>query len=244
MLRGIHVGLLVLLLVGCEGTIGGAARGPRLGDEGPSTSPDGSFGIASQASLLRLTKQQHQRTMEDLLGHFLGVGVEPVLAQIEPAYGILPDDTADVEIGGLTGSSFRRMSQNVGELHIRGYLDIAQTASNAIVGDDVRRSLIFGDCVNDATDDHAYCIAPFIDSFGLRVLRRPLTDEEHDFFLNVVFANDGTSYEATPQALSDLLVAFMIYTSVMHTHWRPGSRITSGARCPTMSCLLPPQMEP
>jgi hypothetical protein len=200
--------------------------GPSPGDN--ANSSGSSFGYASQASLLRLTKQQHLRTMEDLLGHFLGEDAGAVLDEIEPAYGIIPDDPSELDVGGLVGSTFSRMSQNVGELHIRGYFDIAQTAANAIVQDDLRRSRMFGGCVDVASDDHSACVAPFIDSFGLWTMRRPLTDEERDFFLHTVFADDGQSYEATPNALADLLVAFLVAPNFVYRLETDGEEIDEG----------------
>ena len=229
MTRGILLGLLGLFLIACEGVIGGAGGGPRRGDDGPSVDPgSASFGYASQASLLRLTKEQHLRTMEDLLGHFLSGDANAVLDEIEPVYGIVPDDEAELDVGGLIGSTFSRMSQNVGELHIRGYFDIALTAANSIVQDDARRTRMFGDCVNDATDDHATCLVPFIDSFGLWVMRRPLTDDERDFFLHTVFANDQANYEATPEALGDLLVAFLISPNFVYRLETQGEELSDG----------------
>ena len=194
----------------------------------PSTSPGSSFGYASQASLLRLTKQQHYRTMEDLMVHFLDGDAMVVLDAIDPVYAVVPDDVADVEIGGLIGSSFSRMSQNVGELHIRGYFDIAQTAAAAIVTDDFRRTAMFGDCIDSLATDQSDCVASFIDSFGLWASRRPLSDEERDFFLHTVFANDGASYEATQQALSDLLVAFLISPNFIYRVETGGDEIADG----------------
>jgi hypothetical protein len=166
--------------------------------------------------------------MEDLLVHFLGEDAGAVLDEIEPVYGIIPDDPSELDVGGLIGSTFSRMSQNVGELHIRGYYDIAQTAANAIVGDDARRTQMFGDCVNEATEDHASCVAPFIDSFGLWAMRRPLTDDEHDFYLNTVFADDGTNYEATPEALADVLVVFLSSPNFIYRLENNGTEIDDG----------------
>ena len=228
MIRRVSLGLIGLVLVACEGVIGGAGGGPRLGDDGPSNNPGSSFGYASQASLLRLTKDQHQRTLEDLLVHFLGGDADAVLDSIEPAYGIIPDDASELDIGGLVGSTFSRMSQNVGELHVRGYFDIAQMTANAIVQDDLRRSRMFAGCGDTPSENHTSCITPFIDSFGLWTMRRPLTDEERDFFLHKVFANDGQSYEATPQALTDLLVAFLISPNFVYRLETDGDEIDEG----------------
>ena len=227
MIRGVCIGLLGLFLIACEGVIGGNAGGPRLGDDGINNAGS-SFGYASQASLLRLSKRQHMRTMEDVLGHFLGGDADAVLDEIEPVYGIIPDDPSELDVGELVGSTFSRMSQNVGELHVRGYFDVAQTAANAIVQDGTRRTRMFGDCVDQPTDDHASCVAPFIDSFGLWAMRRPLTDDEHDFYLDAVFANDGASYEATPEALADLLVAFLVSPNFIYRLETDGNEIDDG----------------
>ena len=158
----------------------------------------------------------------------VGGDAAAVLDEIDPVYGIIPDDPAELDMGEMIGSSFSRMSQTVGELHVRGYFDVATTAANMIVQDDVRRTRMFGDCVDDATDDHTSCVAPFIDSFGLWTMRRPLADEEHDFFLNTIFANDGASYEATPAALSDLLVAFLISPNFIYRVETDGEEIADG----------------
>ena len=216
-----------LLLVACEGVIGGAGGGSRLGDDSPSNSGS-TFGYASQASLLRLTKLQHQRTMEDLLSHFLGEDAGAVLDQIEPAYGVIPDDPSELDVGGLVGPTFSRMSQNVGELHIRGYFDIAQTAANAIVQDELLRSRMFGGCGDSPSENHSSCIVPFIDSMGLWSMRRSVNDEERDFFLHKVFSNNGQSYEATPEALADLLVAFFISPNFVYRIETDGDEIDEG----------------
>jgi hypothetical protein len=41
-------------------------------------------------------------------------------------------------------------------------------------------------------------------------MRRPLSADEVDFFVDVIFADDGRDYRATPEALRDVLVAFLI----------------------------------
>ncbi len=228
MIRGIFIGLFCLTLAACEGVIGGAGVGSPRGDDDPTRNTGTSYGYASQASLLRLTKEQHQRTLEDLLEHFLGDDADAVLFEIEPAYGIVPDDPSALDVGELVGSTFSRMSQSVGELHIRGYFDIAKTAANTIAHDDVLRAQMFGACVDTADDDHSACIGPFIDAFGLRALRRPLTDDEHDFFLHTVFADGESDYRATPEALSDLLVTFLMSPSFLYRIETGGEEIADG----------------
>ncbi|MDH3625308.1 MAG: DUF1592 domain-containing protein [Myxococcales bacterium] len=227
MSRGFVIVLLGLFLVGCEGVIGGTdgiVGGPD--DRPASGSPGASF--PSQASMLRMTKQQHQRTVQDLLVHFLGGDAQPVLDAVEPVYGIIPDDPSELDFGELVGATFSRMSQNVGELHIRGYYDVAVTVADAIVQDDLRRQALFGDCVDQPVDDHTACIGTFIDTFGLWTTRRPLTQNERSFFLDSVFADDGNSYAATPQAIHDLLVAMMVSPTFLYFVENQGTELEDG----------------
>lgn len=227
-MRGISLGLSVLLLVACEGVIGdGAGSGPRRAeDERPTGSA--TLGFASQASLLRLTKAQHRRTLEDLLEHFLGAEAEVVADAVDPVYGIIPDDPAQLDVGELVGSTFSRMSQNVGELHVRGYYDVATTAADTIVQDDVRRSMLFGSCIDETRADHSECVGAFIDEFGLWAMRRPLTPDERTFFLDAVFADDGRDYQATPAALRDLLVAFLVSPNFLYFVEDRGQQLDDG----------------
>lgn len=225
MYRGILFGLIGLLLVACEGVIGGG--GPRVSlDERPTGSP--SQGFASQASLLRLSKAQHARTTRDLLVHFLGAEATPVLDAIDPVYGIIPDDAADLDVGELVGATFSRMSQSIGELHVRGYFDVAMTMADAIVQDEVRRTTLFGSCITEATDDHSACVSGFIDEFGLWTMRRPLTDEEHAFFLDEVFADGAERYDANMDALRDLLVAFLVSPNFLYFIENQGTEVDDG----------------
>ncbi|MEM9727720.1 MAG: DUF1592 domain-containing protein [Myxococcota bacterium] len=175
-----------------------------------------------------MTKQQHQRSVSQLLVHFLGGDAQAVIDAVEPAYAIIPDDPSELDFGELVGSSFSRMSQNVTELHVRGYFDVAVTVANAIVQDNLRRQAIFGPCVDEPSDDHRDCVSEFVEDFGLWTARRPLSDEEQAFYVDTVFADDGRDYEATPEALGDLLVAMLSSPNFIYFVWDRGPEVESG----------------
>ncbi|MGB5810078.1 MAG: DUF1592 domain-containing protein [Polyangiales bacterium] len=231
MIRGVLFAAIGLFLVSCQGVIGGsdAVGGGRDGDSG-SLPPSGSLGASfpSQASMLRMTKQQHRRAVEDLFVHFLGGDAQPVLDAIDPIYGIIPDDPSELDFGELVGSTFSRMSQNVGELHVRGYFDIAVAAADSVVGDNLRRQAIFGTCVDENLADHSACIGEFIDTFGLWTMRRPLNDGERSFFLDTVFADGGRNYEATPQAMQDVLAAMLMSPNFLYFVRDQGKEVEDG----------------
>lgn len=226
MIGRVSLVFLAVFLVACEGVIGGGGGLPDTVEDRPTGSP--SLGFASQASLLRLTKAQHQRTIRDLLFRFLGSDAGPVLDAIEPVYGIIPDDPAELDVGELVGSTFSRMSQGIGELHIRGYFDVATTAADAIVQNDTRRVALFGSCVDEPREEHSECVAAFVDAFGLWAMRRPLFEDERTFFLHDVFADGGQNYEAAPESLRDLLVAFLMSPNFLYFMENQGAEIDEG----------------
>jgi hypothetical protein len=226
MIRGIQFGITALLLVSCQGVIGdgGFARGSD-GNRGPN---GGGVGVPSESTLKRLTKEQHRNTVESLLVEFLGSDAGPVLDAVDPVYAIIPEDTADLSIGGLVGATFSRMAQSVGELHIRGYFDVAMTAADSIAFDEGRRVRMFGDCFEAPEQDHAACLDEFLGDFGLWAMRRPMTAEERDFFIDVVFADDGRSYVATPEALRDVLVTLLTSPNFLYLVNTEGAEVGNG----------------
>ncbi len=216
--------LLILLshsIAACDAAIAASGGGSNPGGNAGESFP-------SRTSMLRMTKLQHQRALGDLLVQFLGGDAEPVLDAAESAYGIIPDDPADLEFGELVGSTFSRMSQNVSELHIRGYYDVASSVAESIVTDELLRQALFGPCVDEPGTDHADCVKPFVDEFGLWTSRRPLSEEEQAFFIDTVFANDGQSYEATPRALYDLLVAMLVSPPFLYFIEDRGTEVEPG----------------
>jgi hypothetical protein len=219
--------LLGFVATACEGVIGGsgAVGGPRQDGE-PSF--EGVIGSASESTLLRLTKAQHQNTVSTLLTEFLGERAGSVMGAVQPVYAIIPDDEASLEIGGLVGATFSRMAQAVGELHVRGYFDVATTVATEVAYDTELREAMFGECVSEASSDHSACMESFIETFGLWAMRRPLSDEEIDFFLDGIFADDGLSYEATPESLRDLLVGFLVAPDFIYRVNTRGEEIGDG----------------
>ena len=219
MLRIILFSLLGIFLVACDGVIGGSSGKPR---SGPSAE------LPGQATMLRMTKEQHQSALGDLLQHFLGSRAPAVLNAIQPLYGIVPNDSSEVNVGGLVGATFSRMSQNVDELHVLGYYDIATVVADEIIQDDISRSVFFGDCIDQPLSDHKACIEAFVDSVGLWTSRRPLEDDERDFLVDTVFANDGSDYQATPTAIRDLLIAMLASPRFLYIVEDHGDEVEDG----------------
>ncbi len=108
----------------------------------------------------RLTNEQYRQTLRTLLG------VEPDLASEIP-----PDDTSH---------GFESGADNISILRTNYYLRIAEQAAQEVVAD---TSALTGCSAAELGSDA--CAMRFIDHFGLRAFRRPLSTEERAAFINL-----------------------------------------------------------
>lgn len=146
----IHPGWLVLLLLGCEGYVGGVPLRP--GDrEGPETF-DCDRPRADVAELTHLTRAEYGRTIRDLLG------IETTVSD-----GFAPDENTD---GYEVGS-------RVAPLLAEQYVDAAESLSARAVTENLT-GLVPCD---PASGDEA-CAREFIATFARRAYRRTPTEDE------------------------------------------------------------------
>src|SRR5258708_6249553 len=116
----------------------------------PSSSPQ--VGVAP---LRRLTRSQYNNTVRDLLG-----------LDTNPAGDFTPDEKV--------GPFFSNASAPISELVAEEYLTAAESLADAAVASKLTTLV---PCMPTAADPNT-CGAQFIDSFGLRAFRRPLTPDE------------------------------------------------------------------
>ena len=77
-------------------------------------------------------------------------------------------------------------------MHARAYYRVADKLAGLVVADDARLVAIAGDCAASGPPS-TECIDAFLDDFGLRVLRRPLTTDERAVYQTLAStAPDGT----------------------------------------------------
>ena len=176
-------GVLALVSGACIGTIGGGGSdGLSSGPGASAGSAAGAMGSASAsasggdnpagfapapASLRRLTRAEYTRTVQDLLGNV-----------------IVPD--------GLEGDTFEQGFSTVGATKAPigdtalGKFDAAALdLAHQIFADGARRATLLG-CTPVAADDA--CVKGFVQSFGRRAFRRPLTLAEVGRYVGVVTA--------------------------------------------------------
>jgi hypothetical protein len=148
-------------VAGCEGIIGDVAPGagaPRGSQEFICQDP-GSIELGS-APVRRLTNVEYENTVRDLLG-----GSMPPL----------PEQPSDVVLEG----SFENDATSLGPSDVRiARYEIAATELGEYAANDSEVRARILPC--DPVDDPAACGRTFVESFGRRTFRRPLTAEELD----------------------------------------------------------------
>lgn len=163
------------LISGCTGVFGEGSDDPngqtKLGLCDPSLKPPA-------AELRRLTATQYRNTLRDLVTWATkdAQTAQSILAA-SSALANLPPDQREITSQDVHGS-YRRLDQTLQDTQLQAYYFTAIEIGGALTQAN-RIGTVVGSCATDAdTSNDAKCIDDFIKSFGMRALRRPLTDDE------------------------------------------------------------------
>jgi hypothetical protein len=152
---------LIALTSGCIGNIGDTGEGPG-GSGGPTGGlPEGTT-LGAVSDLRRLSRLEYEASLRALFGD---AGVSAAAT----ALAGLPDDRGKNE--------FSSMARGVSSAHVDAHWAVAKQVG-AAVGSTPELRARMAPCLADASADDA-CVDDAIESFGLRVLRRPITEDEH-----------------------------------------------------------------
>jgi hypothetical protein len=179
----------ILAMGGCYSGLsstldGTAADDGATGDDdgGGSGGDDDSTELDCESSvspLRRLSEAQYSNTLRDL---FAPAGVDVEASAASDLARIPVDDP---------GSTFGILDVRVSELHVRAYYRLADRLASIVVNDVEVLSALAGDCALESSPT-ATCIDDFLDDFGLRTHRRPLTSEERTHYHELATqAEDG-----------------------------------------------------
>jgi hypothetical protein len=210
---GLALVTLSLLGLACTGEIGGGGRtgnspDPRTDDKGGGTGgsggtggvvkppddkpgPDGVVDSAGPHALRRLTVLEYHNTLRDLLGVNLTDGDRRAFATDQVVHG-----------GYSSGAAITTSVDS------RQFLDIAAKVAGAATAD--LGKLMPAGCAAPAAAAEAGCIGKFLEQFGLRAFRRPLTPAETMGF-TALFAKLRSAEVGAPynEAVHDLLLAIL-----------------------------------
>ncbi len=143
------------------------------------------------AALRRLSVLQYENTLRDLLRD-----LPAVFEIVEPLAGGLPVD------GGAT--TFSHMDNRLAARHIDTWFAVATAVGDAMLDDPAVMAAIAGDCAS-STEIDDQCLEAFVNEFGLKVHRHPLSDEELQGYLGLV-----TSERTGPENYRDIAVTMLM----------------------------------
>lgn len=141
--------------------------------------------------LRRLSVAQYDNTLRDLLADAPGVfeGVQSLAAA-------LPVDGE--------GTTFSNMDNRLAGRHIDTWFAVGTAVGDAMLADDAVLTALAGNCATSPEIDDQ-CLESFVSDFGLRVHRRPLSDDDLNGYLSLV-----SSERTGPENYRDIAVTMLI----------------------------------
>jgi len=176
-----------------DASAGSGTDGDTSPDTGGETEGDACGGEASISPLRRLSEAQYRNTLRDL---FAPAGIDVTVEAVDALDRIPADDA---------GSTFGILDARVSDQHARAYYRLADRLAAVTVQDADRLAAVAGACATAATAEAA-CIDAFLDDFGLRVFRRPLTATEREQY-HAVAAQEATGADAFRALVFSLLLS-------------------------------------
>ena len=155
------------------------------GDDAPAACEDDPGG-PPVTPMARLTRYELANTLSDLLG-------PDVYAEVASAVGSVPPDIGVERLD--------RFSQAIAFEHVSGYHAVAEAIGEHLETNDAARAAV-APCIDD--DPGSDCIGDFLDDFGARAFRRPLTADEVDNLVDLYEAAE-TPEVGLRQVVSALL---------------------------------------
>jgi hypothetical protein len=128
--------------------------------------------LPSETPLRRIGRTEYLNTLRDLLEP---AGLASDVTALESELEQLPPD-------GENQHLFSGMDRRLSQRHVDAYYGVADALAKRLTANATSLAALAGDCASDA--DEA-CVRAFVESFGARVFRRPLTSAEVDRYLEL-----------------------------------------------------------
>lgn len=134
--------------------------------------------VPASVPLKRLSYVQYRNTLRDLIVIALPENAAAVLDELASTFDRLPRDTRK---GPDTAFAwFSRLDQTVQQSHVDEQYALSNAVAAAVTSSEQRLVELVGDCAVEASDGE--CLSDFIRRFGEYAQRRPLGDEDVEFY--------------------------------------------------------------
>lgn len=211
---------------------GSSAPDPRPApvDENPAIAPT-SFECTQEPNgisipLRRLSKQQYQNSVVDIVSRLLGDGVDA-----DTARGLLasvPDDER-LKLPQELHGTYRRLDQRVQQPHVDAWYAAGISVGQWLAAPE-RLTALLGPCAEtEAEDDADVCIDAFIRRFGRLAFRRPMSDEEVTFYRGFYAPSTGIDPAGVADVVGGMLNAPDFLYLVEGRAELPSNGVDSGA---------------
>ncbi|MES1205692.1 MAG: DUF1592 domain-containing protein [Pseudomonadota bacterium] len=203
------------------GATGAVASGGTAGTASTVTASDAPTTFACDptleppvAELRALTTAQVQNTLADLVSWALKSTSLGATAMNEAAGAMaaLPDNapvvpTNDSDLGvTFPDGGWLRADQDQQFTRVQAFYGIGQAVAKSLTSSASRLGAVVGTCATDSsTANDATCLTTFIQTFGARALRRPLTPDEITSYTGVY----GTTTTADAAAYADVITVML-----------------------------------
>jgi hypothetical protein len=145
---------------------------------------------------MKLSSVQYRNTVRDLLA---ASGLAAVADEIPTLLAAVPDDST---------TAFRGLDARISGAHINAYFNVAVAVGDKATGSSARLTALAGSCAATTPLTNA-CLDSFLQNFGRRAFRRPLSSQELSAFRDVA---QGTSpkAESAAEALRNVVVTLLL----------------------------------
>jgi hypothetical protein len=161
-----------------------------------------------------LTTAQVQNTLQDLLTWAMAGAstASTILGEVAAPMGslpgnvpIVPSNVADL-VTAFPDGGWLRADQDPQFTRVQATYNIGVAVGQAVTNSSARMGVLVGSCATDTSSSNdASCLTAFIQRFGARALRRPLTADEVTFYTGVY----GSSTTASPAAYADVVAVML-----------------------------------
>ncbi len=155
----------------------------------------------------RLSQREFTNALRDALrAQTSEATANAVMASAAQALSSIPSDAISKQ------APFTRMDQSVSQAHVEAHFKVGQQVADALTSSDARVGELLGSCATSTGDAATSCVDRFIESFGKRILRHPLSAAEKAFY-HEVYATTGRIDKA---ALADVITVFLTSPSFVY----------------------------
>ena len=161
-----------------------------------------------------LTTAQVQNTLQDLLTWAMGSAstATTILGEVAAPIGslpgnvpIVPSNVADF-VTTFPDGGWLRADQDPQFTRVQATYNIGVAVGQAVTSSSARMGVLVGSCATDTSSSNdASCLTAFIQRFGARALRRPLTTDEVTFYTGVY----GSSTAPSAAAYADVVAVML-----------------------------------